>query len=93
MTARCFWCQQGKPGPQDLEPCTTCAASWARGVTLFEARTENDGPEYTGRWAVVTEEVIPLLFKKDFVALVMERRKALIEPALFDELFAPKGDE
>ena len=93
MTAKCFWCQKPKPGPQDLEPCATCAVAWAKGITLFEAAPQNDGPEYTGRWAVVKEAVIPILFKPDTVALVLEKRKALIEPALFDELFVKKEVE
>ena len=93
MTAICFWCRKPKDGEQTLDPCPECAAAWAKGITLFEAIPAEGGPEYTGRWAVVTEAVVPLLYKAETVPQVLAKRKALIEAALFTELFVKKEGE
>mgnify|MGYP003460433505 CR=1 FL=1 len=100
----CYWCGKGKnevallgaaykgEAPRnlviDMEPCTDCADKWAQGIVLFEATPGSEGPEYTGRWAVIREEAVSRMFKpQETVDLVLLKRKALMDPETFQKLF------
>lgn len=106
----CYWCGKEKnevallgatykgEAPRnlvlDMEPCEDCAAKWAQGIVLFEAAPGSDGPEFTGRWAVIKKEAVPRLFKpQEVVDQVLAKRKALVEPEVYQKLFVPKEAE
>lgn len=77
----------------DMEPCKDCADKWAQGIVLFEATPGKDGPEFTGRWAVIKEEAVTRMFTpQSVVDQVLEKRKALVEPEVYQKLFVPKEE-
>ncbi len=100
----CFWCGQDKnelallgaafkdEAPRrmvvDYAPCESCADKMATGITIIEAR-DTDPPRYTGRWAVVPEQLVGKLFVEGKVTdAILKHRKALMEPEAFEHLFA-----
>jgi hypothetical protein len=67
----CFWCKRitdsensgGEPEYRSYDFCSSCAAIRAKGITLIQVTSEDNGnPEIrtdlypTGRWMVVAEE-------------------------------------
>lgn len=77
----------------NLDPCDECAGKWAQGIVLFEATPGRDGPDYTGRWVVIREEAVAHLFTpQSIVDQVLEKRRALVEPDVYQKLFVPKEE-
>jgi hypothetical protein len=80
----------------DREPCKACAAQMAKGITIIEAEpgapsyAGGDGqPKFTGRWVVIHESSVAELFQPDeLVQAVLKARKAMMEPAAFEQMFS-----
>lgn len=80
----------------DREPCAECVAQMAKGITIIEAEpgapsyAGGDGqPKFTGRWVVIRESLVAELFQPDeLVQAVLKARKAMMEPAAFEQMFA-----
>lgn len=107
----CFWCgkprnevvllgaaykgQAPRRMLMDYEPCDTCKANMAQGITLIEAthkpqhnnQTGIQEDVYpTGRWAVITEEAVPKAFDSASSVAVLKHRKAFIDVAAAEKL-------
>lgn len=107
----CFWCEKPRNevallgaaykgrAPRhmciDYEPCDTCKANMARGITLVEAKktpASTNQPEIqtgvypTGRWAVITEDAARKIFGPASAESTIRMRKAFIDVALAEEI-------
>jgi hypothetical protein len=75
----------------DLEPCDTCQANMALGITLIEAHQGGKASEPqiqpgvwpSGRWVVITEDACKRIFDPEMAEACLKHRKAFIEPAAF----------
>lgn len=73
----------------DYVPCAECEKRQAMGVTIIEADPHGDKPTPTGRWVVIAEAAVSRLFQpEELVQAVLRSRKAFIEPAAFQQVFA-----
>lgn len=79
----------------DLEPCDTCKAWMAKGVTMIQAEEHKVGERWqkisenayaSGVWAVVTEEAVVRLFTGDDVEAALRTRKCFVPIELWGQL-------
>ena len=70
-------------------PCPSCAEKQAKGITIIEADPRDGDPKPTGRWVVIAEAAVERLFQPEvLVQAVLKSRKAFMEPAAFQQVFA-----
>lgn len=80
----------------DYDPCDDCGKKWATGIGLFEVipvgesdypPVHNDGAHsFTGRYVIVSEDLINRMFNKPTAESVLIHRKAYVPPEVLDML-------
>ena len=105
----CFWCgrdrgdiallgyNKGQEAPRrcvtDLEPCDVCRGQWAQGILVREARAGLDGPEFTGRWLVLSREAVERAVEpKELREAVLKKGQMLMRPEDWKRWFGEIGE-
>lgn len=108
---QCFWCGETKgiallgklpndaEAPRmaifDYEPCDSCAALMAQGITLMEADEHTHKP--TGSYMVIKEEALNnLLIDGELKTSILKMRKCFVPSNIYATLYAkeeqPNGE-
>lgn len=70
------------------EPCPACVENMKKGITLIEAVNQEE-PEPTGRWCVITEDAARRAFTSDMFDRMLQARKAYLNPEIWRILGLP----
>ena len=76
----------------DMEPCDKCKEHMKLGIILV--RTNGNENQFNGAYVVVKEEAVKQIFKEwEHLDAVMDKRIAILEDKVFDNLFKDMIDK